>query len=52
MEKDYVNMMNDVAAAIMSIHSKKIIHRDIKPQNIILLNNVYKITDFGVSSEK
>jgi serine/threonine protein kinase len=36
----------------MTIHNKKIIHRDIKPENIIRKDNVYKITDFGVSCER
>lgn len=36
----------------MSIHHNKIIHRDIKPENIIKKDNVYKITNFGVSCDR
>ena len=28
---------------------KKILHQDIKPDNILIKNNEYKITDFGFS---
>ena len=28
---------------------KNISHRDIKPDNILLVNNVYKLGDFGIA---
>ncbi|EGR34515.1 hypothetical protein IMG5_009240 [Ichthyophthirius multifiliis] len=38
-----------VSDALFYIHNKKIIHRDIKTENILLCNNLAKIADFGYS---
>ena len=37
-------------SAIRHAHMKKIIHRDIKPQNILITSdNILKVTDFGIA---
>lgn len=45
-----VNIMKQLTSAIASAHQNQIIHRDIKPQNILMdeSGNV-KITDFGIA---
>lgn len=36
-----------MASALSAIHSKGLVHLDVKPDNIYVLNGVYKLGDFG-----
>ena len=48
--EETVNISLQVAKGIQAAHKKGIIHRDIKPQNIVINDkNVVKITDFGIA---
>lgn len=42
-------LFNKILDGIEFIHEKKISHGDIKPQNILVTDDVIKITDFGTS---
>lgn len=47
---DAVYFTSQILRALQHAHDKGIVHRDIKPQNIILLSNGnIKVTDFGIA---
>jgi serine/threonine kinase 4 len=41
--------MRQVIEGLIYLHSKNIVHRDIKASNLLYQNGVVKIADFGVS---
>ncbi|HKW47202.1 MAG TPA: protein kinase [Gemmatimonadaceae bacterium] len=43
-----VNIVRDVARALEFAHEKGVVHRDIKPDNILLAGESATVTDFGI----
>ena len=48
--EETINISLQIANGLSAAHKKGIIHRDIKPQNIVInKDNIVKITDFGIA---
>lgn len=53
MNEEGIDIMKQLVSAIAEAHSRGIIHRDIKPQNVIVKSDgTIKILDFGIATAK
>ncbi|KAL3068729.1 hypothetical protein niasHT_032145 [Heterodera trifolii] len=43
------NFLHQILSGILHMHKHGIIHRDIKPQNLLMSQNCLKIGDFGLA---
>jgi serine/threonine-protein kinase len=47
--RETVGILKDVARALAFAHERNVVHRDIKPGNVLLSSGSATVTDFGVS---
>lgn len=48
LEADALSILVDVASALSDLDGK-VVHRDLKPENVLLLDEAWRLADFGIS---
>ena len=48
-EAKFMNTFGDLSKALERLHHRNILHKDIKPENIVIVGDSYSFIDFGLS---
>jgi|JI6StandDraft_1071083.scaffolds.fasta_scaffold05293_12 serine/threonine protein kinase len=48
-EKETIGIGLEILRGLAQLHSKRIIHRDLKTENILYKQGVWKLSDFGIA---
>ena len=48
--RDTLNMLFDIASALEACHNRNVVHGDIKCENILVGDGVFKLADFGIAT--
>jgi serine/threonine protein kinase len=46
---ELLSYMHDAANGLVALNAKNVLHRDVKPANLLLLNSGVKVADFGLA---
>ena len=44
-----IQILNDILAGLLALHQNQIWHRDMKPENVIISDGVFKLCDYGMA---
>ncbi|GAI45069.1 unnamed protein product, partial [marine sediment metagenome] len=50
--KKKFSIFREILDAFQEIHKEGVVHRDIKPQNLLIKDNKIKVADFGIAYRK